>query len=238
MLIRHLDGIRFRDLHVAVADPDATVADLAAALEPLRPAGPLLVDGRVVAAPTPLDRAAIAHGATVRRPPEPGLPPPPASPARGLVLTVTAGPDSGRSLRLPPGTHLVGRSAAPAVPIGEVAPCPAGEVGLHDPTVSAHHATLEVSEMGTATVIDVGSTNGTWLGDAPVKGATVLPPGAEVRCGATRFVLGPRPLPSGAGRPQLAGAARTRPLHRRPRPEPPGPMPAVAVPADAATAPR
>ncbi len=232
MLIRHLAETHRQDLLVSVTDPDATVADLAAVLEPDRPAGPLLVDGRAVPASTPLDRAAIAHGATVRRPPPPGLPPPPAPAGPGVVLTVTAGPDAGRSVRLAPGTHRIGRAPGPGPAIGEPPPVPATGLWLHDPTVSAHHATLHVAATGAASVSDDGSTNGTWLGDVAVRSATSVGPGAEVRCGASRFVVEPTPPPASPERPPLVGAARTRPLHRRPRPALPGPAPTVAAPQD------
>lgn len=232
MLIRHLDGRAGRDLRVSVADPDATVADLAVALEPDRPAGPLLVGGRVLAAATPLDRAAVVHGATVTRPPAPGLPAPPGAPDREAVVTVTAGPDAGRTIRLAPGAHRIGRTADLADAAGDVQPGPAVEVALRDPTVSVHHATIHVPASGAVRVADHRSTNGTWIDDVALTAEAAIPTGVEVRCGASRFVVEPASAPGPADRSDPVGAARTRPLHRRPRPAPPDPPTHVVLPAD------
>ncbi|MBX3286168.1 MAG: FHA domain-containing protein, partial [Actinobacteria bacterium] len=225
MLIRYLDGARRRDLRVAVADPDATVADLAAALHPEHPVGPLLVDGRPVAAATPLDRAGIADGATVCRPPAPGLPPPPPRRPEVVELVVTAGPDSGRRVLLAAGSHLVGR-ARPGTSV---------DVDIRDATTSAHHARVQVDRSGRVAVSDAGSTNGTWLGHEPVLRPTPLPPGVEVRCGATRFEV--RPAPLADDDPAPPGPARTRPVHRRPRAPQPGPPDPVRLPPERAATP-
>ena len=130
MHIRFVDPSRSRDLVVDITDPDATIADLAATLDPARPVGPLLVDGRLVTAATPLDRAGIGDGAVVSRPtdgrtpgPVPGGAPGAASahdpvvgrrsghgPEAVVTLAVTTGFDAGREWRLTPGVHRLGRA--------------------------------------------------------------------------------------------------------------------------------
>ncbi len=115
MLIRHLDGPRGRDLRVAVTDPDATVADLAVGARARPPGGPpLVVGGRTVAAchaaRSRRDHPRRHGRPTARRRPAPAhRGPPPAV----VVLTVTAGPDAGRSVRLAPGPHPSGGRPIP-----------------------------------------------------------------------------------------------------------------------------
>ncbi len=64
-----------------------------------------------------------------------------------------------------------------------------------DPAVSSQHAVLRVADDGSATIIDVGSTNGTFVGsyagDPITQGVSVdLPPGLPVYLGAwTRLVV-------------------------------------------------
>ena len=60
---------------------------------------------------------------------------------------------------------------------------PACELRLADPTVSRRHASLELTPLGIL-VSDLGSTNGTFLGDARVVSA-YLSPGALLRLGST-----------------------------------------------------
>ncbi|HEX2577298.1 MAG TPA: FtsK/SpoIIIE domain-containing protein, partial [Aquihabitans sp.] len=225
MRIRHGDPPHHRDLVVEVDDPDATVADLGEALEPHRPAGPLLVDGRRVPAATPLDRAGIADGAVVARPTTgAGLPIDPKAGATGpaLLAVTTTGPDAGRRVRLAPGPHVVGRAGAAT----------GLDVAVGDPTVSARHARLVVDDDLVVHVTDVGSTNGTWLGTEAVTSTTTWTPGVALRLGATQLLLDPAPGgPSDhSDRPPGAPAGGARPLHRPPRRLPPEEPPPVRVP--------
>jgi S-DNA-T family DNA segregation ATPase FtsK/SpoIIIE len=71
----------------------------------------------------------------------------------GLHLDVVAGPDAGRSLRLAPGSYVLGR-AEPA------------RLTLGDPRVSRRHAVLTVHH-DAVTAQDLGSSNGTWLEGRP-----------------------------------------------------------------------
>jgi DNA-binding NtrC family response regulator len=64
--------------------------------------------------------------------------------------------------------------------IGTSAAC---DLRLQDPTVSRRHASIELTDVG-ALVTDLGSTNGTFLGDARVV-AAYLAEGARLRVGST-----------------------------------------------------
>ncbi|CAN5835125.1 FtsK/SpoIIIE domain-containing protein [soil metagenome] len=228
MHVRFLHPSGPRDLAATVADPDATVADLTVALDPERPAGPLLVDGRLVPASTPLDRAGIGDGAVLERPARGGVAPAPPDPRTVLgahppvqpvaALEITVGADAGRTVRLAPGSYLIGRTGAIA---GTDAPT-ARLVDIDDPTVSATHARVVVAADGTVAVHDCGSTNGTWLGPNPVHETTPVPVGDELRCGAVQLRV-VAPVGSLATRPGgPAPGSRTRPWHRPHRPAPPG----------------
>jgi len=56
------------------------------------------------------------------------------------------------------------------------------------PKVSRRHARITVSG-DTATVEDLGSKNGTFIGDAPIEGPTPLRHGNELRLGNLAAVL-------------------------------------------------
>lgn len=105
MLVRLVDGVRRRNLHVTVHDPHATVAALLAAVAPGRPAATVRVDGRTVRAGQPLDRAGIGDGAEVvliagTDPPDGNDPSRPDRPVADLA--VVDGLDCGRRFGLAP----------------------------------------------------------------------------------------------------------------------------------------
>jgi DNA-binding NtrC family response regulator len=93
--------------------------------------------------------------------------------ATGCSLMVEAGPDAGS-------TFGVEASAAGRVFIGQSAAC---EVRLRDRSVSRRHAALELQPAGLR-LTDLGSTNGTWVGDLRVHDA-VLSGGERLRLGET-----------------------------------------------------
>ena len=80
-----------------------------------------------------------------------------------------------------------------------------------DGMVSKQHARIAYQD-GQFVLYDLGSTNGTFVNDAPVEDSRVLQPGDEVRLGETRLLF------------------RTS----NPRPSPPAPAPAPAVESAAA----
>ncbi|HEY3816900.1 MAG TPA: sigma 54-interacting transcriptional regulator [Polyangiaceae bacterium] len=99
------------------------------------------------------------HGASVEAPPF------------GLDAVVVEGADTGKRVALDAsgGKILVGASAL----------C---DLRLADPTVSRRHASIERTDLGVL-LTDLGSTNGTYLGDARVV-AAYLGEGARIRIGS------------------------------------------------------
>ncbi|MFF1835888.1 FHA domain-containing protein [Streptomyces sp. NPDC058231] len=104
-------------------------------------------------------------------------------------LHVVAGPDAGGVHLLHGGQIRIGRSADADVP-------------LDDPDVSRLHCAVTVSEDGSVSVADLGSTNGTSLDGTDVGGRPVrLKPGALLRLGESTLRL-----TSGSRSPALATA--------------------------------
>uniref|UniRef100_UPI001F0C67E3 FHA domain-containing protein n=1 Tax=Actinacidiphila soli TaxID=2487275 RepID=UPI001F0C67E3 len=126
---------------------------------------PPLVDGAVLSLHAPADQ----HSG-----PRPGEP----SAAR---LHVVGGPDAGGVHLLQGGQARIGRSAD-------------ADVALDDPDVSRLHCAVSVDSEGQVTVTDLGSTNGTKVGDRPVGDRPApLPPGALLRIGESDLRLEPSP---------------------------------------------
>ena len=169
------------DLEIT-AEAGSSVASLLAAL-------PVRVDGRTCAVGTTiLDPDAtfadspLVSGATITV----GAVRPDESAARdGMAggLRAVAGPDAGLLVWLPPGRYTVGRD-------------PSASIVLSDVEVSRQHAQLEVSADGVVTVVDVGSSNGTWIDGAAISPhtAVALTAGQTLEWGDGRF----RWLPLGA----------------------------------------
>jgi DNA-binding winged helix-turn-helix (wHTH) protein len=80
-----------------------------------------------------------------------------------------------RTLPLYEGTQILGRDEA-------------ADVRLDSPKVSRRHARLTVRQ-GQATVADLGSKNGTFVGPARIEAATPLNDGDELRIGRFVFVF-------------------------------------------------
>jgi pSer/pThr/pTyr-binding forkhead associated (FHA) protein len=90
-------------------------------------------------------------------------------------LVVTGGPLTGTTLRLGESSILLGRS-------------PSSTLVLDDDYSSTRHARIFPGDDGWY-VEDLGSTNGTWLGQSPVHGATSVPVGTPIRVGQTVLEL-------------------------------------------------
>jgi S-DNA-T family DNA segregation ATPase FtsK/SpoIIIE len=150
-------------------DPEhGTVGELVTAMTG-RPSG-ILTDNRFLAADTPLSEAGLRQGATLR------LADAPESPARadGVVeLRSVGGLTAGRTVRLPSGDHIIGRSGA--------------DVELTSTTVSPRHAQLEIAADGTAAITDLGSRNGTAVESYLLPGRCILEDGQVVQVGAVRL---------------------------------------------------
>ena len=91
-----------------------------------------------------------------------------------MELFVIQGPDAGRSFPLGP-ESVVGRD-------------PTASVQLTDDEVSRRHAIVTAGE-GLPSVEDLGSSNGTFVDDAPVTGEVSLEPGQRIRVGQTVLEL-------------------------------------------------
>ncbi|HHQ40685.1 MAG TPA: FHA domain-containing protein, partial [Chromatiales bacterium] len=86
---------------------------------------------------------------------------------------------------LGPGRHVLGKS-------------PECDLVVSDPHVSRRHLEIVV-EAGAATVADLGSTNGTWIGARRIEAPERLSPPSELRAGTLRLIVRPQPAPNGAG---------------------------------------
>lgn len=76
--------------------------------------------------------------------------------------------DGGRAM-LRQGEHIIGRD-------------PAADVVIDSTTVSRHHARIRIAD-GDVTIEDLGSKNGSYVGDRRIHGALTLTDGDDVRIG-------------------------------------------------------
>lgn len=166
-----------------VAAAGSTAGQLASALATLDPWGrhhatSISVSGALVASAAVVGTHPLVDGAalTLAIQPAASSSPGPAAPRSPVTLSVTHGPDAGRSIELVPGVHTVGRGSEAAVVID-------------DPRISRVHAVISV-DADSISVADAGSTNGTEL-DGVRVGADPHPAaiGATVRVGDTLLVL-------------------------------------------------
>ncbi|MGI8939207.1 MAG: FtsK/SpoIIIE domain-containing protein [Iamia sp.] len=223
------DRGRAHELDVLVHDPEATVADLVAALSGARPDLALEVQGVVLAADRKLDRAGIRSGARVslvsaRASAEPADAGPGPGAANGhgtdgvTEVAVVGGLDAGARAVLGAGTWPLGRETE--------------SLTLDHDTVSAHHATLQVDDDGAATLQDEGSLNGTWVGGDVATEPIALAAGQVARVGAVQIVAR-RPVdddqPVGLTTAPGRGGT-TVPFNRPPRPAPPEPPDPIDTP--------
>ena len=201
------------EAEVRVNRHEATVGDLACALDPNLPPGTaLVIDGRLVGADVGLSESGLVDGAVV------GL--------RGGIeealrhpavaeLRVLSGIDAGRRESLPPGDVVVGRQAG-------------ADVVLDDLSVSRKgHCRITVSPLGDCQVTDLGSMNGTAIGDRPVGEPTQVPPDATLWIGSVACAV--RPPPPDDRQPGIDALRHGRqtgtvPFNRPPRAAPPPPL--------------
>ncbi|TDC77139.1 FHA domain-containing protein [Micromonospora sp. KC606] len=87
------------------------------------------------------------------------------------LLTVVGGPMRGASFRLGSRPQVIGRG-------------PEVDVAVADPHLSRRHAEVRLTDAG-AVLVDLGSTNGTWLNDRRITGTELLSDGDIVRLGRT-----------------------------------------------------
>jgi S-DNA-T family DNA segregation ATPase FtsK/SpoIIIE len=171
-----------RDLEIE-AGAESRVADLTEG------AG-LVVDGRRVGPQVLLADAGLYEGAVIDITDQPPAVSPGDVTEHERVLAIVGGVAAGRTFPLT-GDTVIGRDVS----------C---DIVLDDPAVSPRHA--RVTDDGD--VVDLGSTNGTWVGDGLIRiGATQL----RVRSIDDR------------DRPSTARDGMTIPFNRPPRPAPPTP---------------
>src|SRR4051794_38437213 len=91
-----------------------------------------------------------------------------------LIVVIVEGPGAGRQFDLA-GSLVAGRDPAAAIP-------------LEDPESSRQHASI-TAQGGGAVVEDLGSTNGTFVGEQRIAGSRTIQPGERVRIGTTVFEL-------------------------------------------------
>ncbi|WP_200824583.1 FtsK/SpoIIIE domain-containing protein [Nonomuraea solani] len=178
---------------MTVRDPAASsAADVEVTAEPETPIGSLLralpfpvkgrpcfvgsgkLDPRTTLADSPLvPGATISVGEPERAEPWRPL-------AAAGAIRVFAGPDAGRVVWLSPGSHVIGREWT--------------DIALpRDAKVSRRHARLDVSWTGEATVVDLGSRNGTLVDELVVRGPATLRPDGVLQVGDDRLRWAPLP---------------------------------------------
>ncbi|MDG4795897.1 FHA domain-containing protein [Micromonospora sp. WMMD1082] len=89
------------------------------------------------------------------------------------LLTVAAGPMRGLGFRLLQRPQVIGRD-------------PAVDIVVHDPHLSRRHAEIWLAGEGVS-VVDLGSTNGTWVNDLRTTGVARLTDGDVIRIGRTEL---------------------------------------------------
>ncbi|MER5453224.1 FHA domain-containing protein [Micromonospora sp. NPDC002389] len=87
------------------------------------------------------------------------------------LLTVAAGPMRGLGFRLRRQPQVIGRD-------------PAVDIVVHDPHLSRRHAEIWLAGEGVS-LVDLGSTNGTWVNERRITELTRLSDGDVIRIGRT-----------------------------------------------------
>src|SRR6185503_19187099 len=171
------------------------------------------------------------------------------APAGKLRETVHGMPAAPRPSSAPLGNLLVrsgslkGQRLAIKTPVVNIGRADYNDLVLPDESVSTTHAKLQRRE-GVWVLVDLDSTNGTFVDGDQIKGEVPLAPGATVRFGEIGTVFEPTDegaaVAKGGGTrvmevmtmsPQPAKPAAARPSPAPPKPPPPKPAPAKAAPA-------
>jgi predicted Zn finger-like uncharacterized protein len=91
-----------------------------------------------------------------------------------LSLAVIAGPDAGKMFQIEKPRVVIGREDV--------------DFALDDPELSRHHAALEVRD-GEVSLLDLGSTNGTVVGEDPITEPVALENQGEFTVGGSTLML-------------------------------------------------
>ena len=211
MRIVHRCEVGERIAELEIGDPNAPVEDL---LSALGVSGPAILDGQHLSLDAPLSSVALCEGSVLETAANQAAATPTAR-----TLAIVGGVRAGVACPFPlSGTVLVGRD-------------PQAGVRLDDPTVSARHCSISITE-----IVDHGSRNGTSVdGHAVVSGIrAVLPVGGIVRIGATRLMMrtisDDRPV---AVTSALGASGGTIPFNRPPRRLPDVDLPELDAPSEA-----
>lgn len=210
------DGYAEHELELRIGHPDASMADLAAALG--APGAELSVDGRPVSGDLPLSQSGLVVGTTVEQARRRGET---TSPRTAAVLRIVGGLAAGDSFPLPAGRTVVGR--------GDHA-----DVRVASSEVSREHCLLEVTAAGAVMLTDLGSRNGTDLNGSRVAGPELVRPDDLITLGgAVLFQV----LPAMSLPPRLsmdpfreARPGGRLPFSRAPRPGLAAPEPPLRAP--------
>ncbi|HEV2750044.1 MAG TPA: FHA domain-containing protein [Gemmatimonadales bacterium] len=166
------------------------------------------------------------------RPPAPSPPPPPpaprpASPPPLATFLVRVG-------------ALAGQRLTVKTPVSNLGRADYNDVVVPDPSVSTSHAKLQRRE-GVWVLVDLDSTNGTFVDGERVKGEAPLAPGAVVRLGDVQLVFEPTDDAVGAvkgGGTQVLRTPLSTALPPLAPAKRPSPAPVAAVPRAPAPAPK
>jgi hypothetical protein len=132
------------------------------------------LSGSVLPEETRRRREASGEGPAKRPPAPKRVPSPLRMPADlKLSLAVIAGPDAGKIFPIERPRVVIGREDV--------------DFALDDPEISRHHAAIEVSGEQ-ITLLDLGSTNGTLIGEEPIEEAPLENQG-EFTIGASTLML-------------------------------------------------
>ncbi|HVH67042.1 MAG TPA: FHA domain-containing protein [Gemmatimonadales bacterium] len=170
----------------------------------------------------------------------PASPPPPSDATHRLRETVhgmeaAVRPSDSLASFLVRSGALIGRRLVIRTPVVNVGRADYNDVVVPDPSVSTSHAKLQRRE-GVWVLVDLDSTNGTFVDGERVKGEAPLAPGAMVRFGDVQLVFEPSDdavVVTKGGGTQLLKTPHSlspTPTPAPPAPAPPGPKPAPAPP--------
>jgi S-DNA-T family DNA segregation ATPase FtsK/SpoIIIE len=163
------------DVELVISDPDATVAELLAALGEQDRAPGIVLDGRFCHSDLALEEIGLYEGVTVHAdgPPRDVHNPAPAA----LELRVVGGLDAGRRMPLRDGvTVTVGRD-------------PRNDLVLDDIGVSRSHVQFTAGSTGSVAVTDLDSSNGTWIEGHLLREPGEVNPGSIVEAGDVALVV-------------------------------------------------
>ena len=138
---------------------------------------------------------------------------------------------------------LAGQRLGVKSPVVNIGRADYNDIVIPDPSVSTSHAKLQRRE-GVWVLVDLESTNGTFVDGERVRGEAALAPGAQLRLGDVQLVFEPtddaQPAPVGGGTqllrtpqslaPSAPGTPRGAPPARPQSAPPPPPPPAAPAP--------